>query len=259
MQTPVFKLAGLVAALTLASSAQATLIAYDGFNGAATGFGTNFAAGNATGLTFGSLTTSGADANEALTVASGANSVAELSSAASGTSVWLSWVYNPANANQFGGLRISSGTDPVNNAQLWFGTRDAGSGLLYISSRGTSTGNQAFSTGQTLSFGTSYFMVAKIDSVSKTLDFWLNPTPGAGNPGTALLSLAGTQLPTASIAIQSIALLGGNTGGATFDEVRVGTTWADVSPTVIPEPSSAAALAGAALLGFAAMRRRRRG
>jgi len=54
----------------------------------------------------------------------------------------------------------------------------------------------------------------------------------------------------------------GNTGGSpasqnpTFDEFRVGTTWADVTP--IPEPSAFAALAGLGALGLAAFGRRRR-
>jgi PEP-CTERM motif len=258
MQTPFFKIAGFVASLALVSTTHAALNAYNGFGAASSGFSTDFSTGNATGLTYGSLTTSGADANESLTINSGANSVAQLSSTASGTSVWLSWVYNPANSNEFGGLRLSNGTDPVNAAQIWFSPRNSGSGELFISSRGTSGGNQAFSTGQTLSFGTSYFMVVKLDTTAKTLDFWLNPTAGAVSPGTSTLSLTTAQLPTASIVVNSIGLLGGGSGGATYDEIRVGTTWADVSPSAIPEPSSYAALAGGALLGAALLRRRRR-
>ena len=242
----------LSAAVLLPLSSRAAVLAYDGFNGSPSGFSTNFSSGNATGLTFGSLSTTGNGANQSLNLASGANTVAQLT--ASGT-IWMSWLYNPANANEFGGLRISNGSDPINAAQLWFSPRDTGSGLLYISSRGTSGGNQQFSTGQTLSFGTTYFMVAKLDTVGKTLDFWLNPTPGAGSPGGATLSLTTAQLPTASIAINSIGLLGGNTGGATFDEIRVGATWADVAP--IPEPSTffLALLGGLGALGL--IRRRK--
>lgn len=239
----------LCAAVLIPATGRAAVIAYNGFDGSPSGFSSNFSSANATGLTFGSLTTTGNGSNQALNLPSG-NTVAQLNSAASGT-VFMSWLYNPGNSNSFGGLRVGSNTSGDN--MLWFSPRDD-TGLLQISRRGTSGGNAASSTGQTLSFGTTYFLVAKFDVTATTLDFWFNPTPG-GTLGAATVSLTSAQLPTAGLGFSYIALLGGNSGGATYDEIRLGTTYADVAP--IPEPSTLAlALLGG--LGAMGMIRRRK-
>ncbi len=101
-------------------------------------------------------------------------------------------------------------------------------------------GSYTFNTGTTL------------DDVSQ---LWLNPTSlGGADPGGALSSVAGTDLG----AIASVVLFERNAAepkAADFDELRVGTSFADVTPTTIPEPGFAS-LGVAGAMAFLGLRRR---
>jgi hypothetical protein len=64
-------------------------------------------------------------------------------------------------------------------------------------------------------------------SGSDTFRLYVNPTPGAAEPGSADATL------TYNIGTQNgLAISAGNLGAATFDEIRVGTNYADVTPAV---------------------------
>lgn len=121
----------------------------------------------------------------------------------------------------------------------------------------------------TLQAGTTYFIVGSYQIVSgsgnDTVSLWVAPASssfGATSPAASVSVTSGTDLATTSglnnIIIQQM------TGSALLpslliDELRVGTTWADVTPVAaIPEPSSAAALIGGLAIGFAGLRRRSR-
>ena len=70
-------------------------------------------------------------------------------------------------------------------------------------------------------------------SGSDTFRLYVNPTPGAAEPGSADATL------TYNIGTQNgLAISAGNLGAATFDEIRVGTNYADVTPavTVVANP-----------------------
>jgi len=85
-----------------------------------------------------------------------------------------------------------------------------------------------------------------------TMSVWLNPTAATD---TASISTT-TQ---ANFVLNQPVLRSVNANGnLVFDEIRFGTTFADVVPMAIPEPSAFAALAGLGALGLAAVRRRRR-
>ncbi len=90
-------------------------------------------------------------------------------------------------------------------------------------------------------------------AASDTVTVWVNPTLGAGDP-----SSGGIVLSSQDITFDRLALSDYSAGAATWDEIRFGTTFADVTTSAIPEPATYAALLGAATLGVAVLRRRRK-
>jgi hypothetical protein len=76
------------------------------------------------------------------------------------------------------------------------------------------------------------FLVIRVDYTNPGVDtfrLYVNPTPGAPEPGTADATLT----PSYDIGNQNgIAFNVGNGAAASFDEIRVGTNWVDVTPAV---------------------------
>lgn len=114
-----------------------------------------------------------------------------------------------------------------------------------------------------LTVGDTIFVVASYESVAGNQNdvarLWINPDPGtfadanfspATTPPTVIDNTAGTGL---DIGVFSVLLRQSPTPDFTLDELRVGETWADVTP--IPEPGAL----GLAALGVPALRRRQRG
>ena len=95
--------------------------------------------------------------------------------------------------------------------------------------------NQVFSS-VACTISQTVFLVVRGEytpSSSNTFRLYVNPTPGAPEPVTA------DAIITANLGTQNgLNLTTGNGGLATFDELRIGTNYADVTPavTVIPNP-----------------------
>jgi len=119
----------------------------------------------------------------------------------------------------------------------------------------------SWSTSQ-MTVGVTYLIVFSLDflpgATDDTARLWINPSVasfGAGSPPAADITASGGSDATT---VNRFRLVQNPAGGSpdlqTFDELRIGTSWADVLPAVIPEPSSALlALLSAGLL----LRRRR--
>jgi hypothetical protein len=108
-------------------------------------------------------------------------------------------------------------------------------------------------TGTALTLGTTYLIVEEIDLDAKTASLWIDPTPGAVAP-TATASLSGIT----ATAVDDVGFKA-QTGAGSYlvDNLLIGTTWADVTPAAVPEPSTFA-LAGAGFgIMFMMIRRRR--
>jgi hypothetical protein len=111
--------------------------------------------------------------------------------------------------------------------------------------------------------GTTVFVVGSYEFVSGTANdvskLWINPASATFDdlaiPSATLTATGGTDMTS----INSF-LIRGATGSpaGTFDELRIGTTWASVTPAAIPEPSTYAALLGALALAGVVLRRRSR-
>lgn len=97
---------------------------------------------------------------------------------------------------------------------------------------------------------------SKVDGAYRSVDFWLNPAFGDSTTPDANT--------TSSVGITSVSNLGFAFNNMTaaadyrFDSIVIGTTWADVVPAAVPEPSAYAAVAGLGVLGLVIVRRRRR-
>ena len=129
----------------------------------------------------------------------------------------------------------------------------------------TATGSGlAYSSGLTV--GDTIFVVASYEFTSGAnsdiVSMWINPD--ANSFSTGIAPAADLTASSASIADQnllSIALRNVNTvGNPAFqlDELRVGTTWADVVPVAVPEPASVGVLGLGLLALFGQYRARRR-
>ncbi|AHF94227.1 hypothetical protein OPIT5_08735 [Opitutaceae bacterium TAV5] len=88
-----------------------------------------------------------------------------------------------------------------------------------------------------------------------TLALWLNPEDGTSG-FIHEVSWTATAATVSRITLQRYDN-GSRSGIAstTFDNIRIGTEWADVAPTQVPEPGTWAAIAGGLLLGLAVWRR----
>ena len=122
----------------------------------------------------------------------------------------------------------------------------------------------------TLQAGTTYFIVGSYQIVSgganDAVSLWVAPASssfGGAAPTASVSVTSGTDLATTT-GLNNI-IIQQTTGSALLpslliDELRVGTTWADVTPVFssVPEPASAAALFGVFAFGCVGLRRRSR-
>lgn len=271
-----FLVLGLAFTAIIASSARAQLIAYEPFNYTV---GNNVAGSTLSGVG----TWAAVNTGTAPTVASGNLSVTGLSFP-TGNSAYLPGgnhqeavlPFTSTNTGSiFFSLALNVTTQPTAASYiLGFSTGNTNYGAVIFtqaSGAGYQIGFSNRSSGSTVTYdstvhalNTTVFLVGRYDFISGTGNdtsaLWVNPTPatfGAGAAPTATLTSSGG---TDMTAISQF-LLRGATGSpiSTVDELRVGTTWASVTPPApIPEPSTYAALLGVVALGWVAVRRHRR-
>ena len=91
--------------------------------------------------------------------------------------------------------------------------------------------------------------------------FWINPDSssfGALSAPTVTATDISGAAAVQSFLVATTSSVAAQPNAWSIDELRVGTTWADVTPTSIPEPATAAVLVGSAALAGVVLRRRRR-
>ena len=210
---------------------------------------------NATGLTFDGLATSGGRVDATVAPTGGAttwHTATESASApsdVSNTPFYISFL-----------LRSDRATD----VRLGLGT--TGTGRFMGMSQGTFfAGN---TTGGTFNINTTYLLVAKVtpnaSGSNEQIQLWAYadgatiPT-SEGTAGAAIIDnsgvsfISGTGTWNSGFGFYYSNVNASDSYNASFDELRIGTTWSSVTP--VPEPSSALLL-GFGLAGLAYLRRR---
>jgi len=205
------------------------LIAYDGFAGSTvfnggTGWSGNWSNGINAGdnLNYGGLATTGAGANVGQWW--GGESNRSLSSAVTSGSVWLSWLQTVRTApTDFTQIRIQNGNDIAfvvgqhGNDANTFKICD----IDFNVAAGANTG---------ISITGTHFVAMSVNLATNLVNLYINPT-GLGSGAAPSSSISATWDGPGSISsITGLRSIGPNDGGFARDEVRIGTTWADVSP-----------------------------
>jgi hypothetical protein len=173
-----------------------------------------------------------------------------------GTSVWFSFLLRKDTASgsllDLGVLKlIPSGSAPA----LFIGDIASSARLSLLVA--TSPNVSSVST-TTVTLGQTYFLVGRLNfnpGVTSSMDLFVNPEPGSLNPGTPAVTLGNLNVPGLSY-IHFATSNQINGASFTFDELRIGDTFADVSPAAAPEMSSATFLLMA--LGMLGSRRPKR-
>lgn len=258
---------GILAASALffavAAPSSAALLAYDGMDytaassltGASGGPGWSNNWGDATNgpfeiqattLSYGSLVTSPGRAGIVTSNQNNWEIQRGITSAPTTGTLWVSWLFNSANLGSFNQLRLHDGTTRMATVGVHFAA--AGSSWQIYDSGFTSRANSGIAqSGVQLA-------VIGVDLDTNVLNLYINPASlGGSAPATpsATHTFGGSIDFNSLRFVQSSANLPGN---PSFDEVRVGTTFAAVTP--IPEPS-AMGLLGLSTVGIALMRRRK--
>ena len=276
---------GLLSGLLLASPAYGDLIIYEGFETpgdytdgvdlaastdptAGTGFTTawgNTGAANALRGSNGGLNYTDSNGATLATTDGGAfkvggtradsyfRSFALTPTPTAGSKLWMSMIFNRDSANKNWGVTLDAGA--VNgNGGFGFGEENDTSAPI-ISAVGAniqgSIGNRV-----EVGNGSTVFVVGRVtfDATdiggSPTMDVWVNPdldddlasVARGGGDSTITRSYSG------SASTESLVIYSHQDNAITFDEIRVGTTLADVVP-LVPEPGSLMlALAGSTML-----------
>jgi hypothetical protein len=135
---------------------------------------------------------------------------------------------------------------------------------MYVGSSGngwkmgirTPGGNTGANYSGMLSLNTTYLVVGQLTLGSSTIaNLYVDPTPGAAQPGTPTATISGTtgvsSVDDIGFKIQSTTA----TGNFDIGNVLVATDWADVTPAAVPEPNTFALLGAGTIVWRAARRR----
>lgn len=185
---------------------------------------------------------------------------------------WYSFIFTPVDSTVTGSgargtFNVFSSTTST-NGQNGVGFRiDAGTTTADIQFKalGLGGGGTANASMVTNGYGQTYFIVGRATFTDTTVTnrIWVNPSTNSTvlplDTDTNSASISSTLTERANARSNIVGRMFGTGAGSQmlYDRVMVGTTFADVAASPVPEPSSFAALAGLGALGFVASRRRR--
>lgn len=157
-----------------------------------------------------------------------------------------------ANGDYFIGFGSTSGASITNLAARTF-VKKASGNKFQLGILNTTGGTVAPTFGNSLyEIGTTVFVVVKLDNTVSPIasSIYVNPLPGALQPAALVTNNQGTSSLSnfASVYIRQAGTAASGTGNLQIDELRIGATWADVTPAGITAPTVIASIAG--LTGF---------
>lgn len=182
-----------------------------------------------------------------------------VTSSTTGT-IYMSFLFQTASTGSYQSLSLYDGWVGSGNADLRrnfdLGLISGSDSIVRFNAGATGVAKTAAATTGVTASNVNLYIV-KFDlsatAASDTVTVWVNPTLGAGDPASGGIVLSGQ-----NITFDRLALSDYSGGAASWDEIRFGTTFADVTTSAIPEPSTYALFAGAATLLGASARRPRR-
>lgn len=159
---------------------------------------------------------------------------------------------NAVNGDYFTGFGATAGASVTNFGARTFVKKATGNNfLLGILNASGGTVTTTF-TPTSYPVGTTLFVVLKLDNTTSpiTASLYVNPTPGGTQPAATATNAQGTSAFAnfASIYFRQAGTVTSGTGNLQIDELRVGSTWADVTPSGTVSPTVIASTAG--LTGF---------
>ena len=176
-----------------------------------------------------------------------------------GGSVWVSFVITrlpDAPAGSYGGLVIGNEAGTANNSgRLFIGDAGSGSDTWALE---RATGGAIGVSNHTIATVPTALLVANIQfgTTTDTIALYVNRPPGGGTPQSVDAFLSNFDINPSGGVVNDFAVWYGGDGGYRIDEIRIGASYADVTP--VPEPTGMLALgAVAAGLGCAYRRLRR--
>ncbi|WP_309385901.1 PEP-CTERM sorting domain-containing protein [Cerasicoccus frondis] len=261
---------GFLCTLTATSTQAATLL-YEGFDyGESDGSLTTTSGGAWTqissagtaeyvssGLSYGSLVTSGGAAQTNTAWDGGTTKQfrfdftdIDLSSA---NEVWISFlVQTPGSVGTNTSAQLS--VSMLRNS--WGSYQNYGAGKSYGNNTAyTSTMLGSISGAEFANVGSDTLLLVYRFTRGSAGELWLNPTIGGSTPtpGTGIALTDTTNTSLTSIQYATISFLGQE---MVMDELRIGDTFADVTPVNVPEPTTTALLLLAGIGGYTLLRRR---
>lgn len=277
-------LAAAAACLALSTTAHATLIAYDGFEGytsgaalqsnsGGSGWATNWSSAGtvltvspSTPLTYtsGAITLSGGSRAAQVSTTGTTDNVASRSFANQTGTVYFSFLFRietGAGSDDFIQFSLNNDTDISNSGSIGDLSNVGGANTFSARIGALSGGSTAQSTTSAVG-ATTFLLVGKISKTTEgnynKMSLFVNPST-LTEPGV----VSASQSADAGFAAFSFFTVRVSNLESTdqyrFDELRIGDTWADVvtASAPIPEPSAWATLTGAAALSTGLLRRRR--
>ncbi|HMP84120.1 MAG TPA: hypothetical protein PKA41_15590 [Verrucomicrobiota bacterium] len=264
IRKPRWLMLALAVGLTAAQCAQAGLLKYDSFtynDGDALGLGSSAANWNGGSSTGSGAWTNRAEANlsyTGLAPSSGGGvrlNVVPSSNRDRGT-VFTTQSISGSNPNVYCSFLMSVAQAPSGNKLIAYLRSDTGAGTpvvgvwldsnmrVGVTKSSDSAGRISFSSGS-ISLNTPHFFVARYhyvngETTGDSADVWVDPHPGTFTATEMFIPppTVSTNFGSARDTIQSFVLANKASGGGSaladlyVDEVRVGTTWADVTPSV---------------------------
>jgi hypothetical protein len=156
-----------------------------------------------------------------------------------------------ANGDYFIGFTTATGASTIFASRVYVKKAAGNNFLLGIQNASSGTVTTTFSS-TVYPIGTTVFVAVKLDKSTSPIaaSLYVNPTPGAVEPTPTVTNNMGTApLPAiGALFMRQAGTTTTGTGNLQIDEIRVGATWADVTPAAIIAPTVIASSAG--LTGF---------